>query len=112
MLTVATYFTTFIKVKSTLLCSFYYVYKKKHLVVSNTITEAMKIMKVQTLGAIWLKCSNVWIENTFTCIKWAHWYKITGLYQTNFKGQEEGSSILLPAYFALIIESYYCCACT
>ena len=27
----------------------------------------MKSTKVHTLGTIWLKCSNIWIENIFAC---------------------------------------------
>ena len=32
------------------------------------ITIIMKSTKVQTLGIILLKCSNIWIENIFACI--------------------------------------------
>ena len=32
------------------------------------INLTMKSTKVQTLGAIWLKYWNIWIENTFACI--------------------------------------------
>ena len=35
----------------------------------------MKSTKVQTLGTIWLKCSNIWIENTFDGIGWTQWYE-------------------------------------
>ena len=36
--------------------------KKKYIYIYNEST------KVQTLGTIWLKCSNIWIENIFACI--------------------------------------------
>ena len=32
-------------------------------------TEKMKSTKVQTLGGIWCKYWNIWIENTFACIR-------------------------------------------
>ena len=35
----------------------------------------IKSTKVQTLGTIWLKCSNIWIENIFACIGWIQWYE-------------------------------------
>ena len=35
---------------------------------SNHHTIIMKSTKVQTLGGIWQKYWNIWIENTFACI--------------------------------------------
>ena len=41
----------------------------------------MKSTKVQTLGGIWWKCWNIWIENTFACIR----IIVLGIYRTSFQ---------------------------
>ena len=41
----------------------------------------MKSTKVQTLGGIWWKCWNIWIENTFACIR----IIVLGVYRTSFQ---------------------------
>ena len=41
----------------------------------------MKSTKVQTLGRIWLKYWNIWIENTFACIS----IIVLGIYRTSFQ---------------------------
>ena len=41
----------------------------------------MKSTKVQTLGGIWWKCWNIWIENTFACIR----IIVLGIYRTSLQ---------------------------
>ena len=41
----------------------------------------MKSTKVQTLGGIWWKYWNIWIENTFACIR----IIVLGIYRTSFQ---------------------------
>ena len=50
-----------------------------HSLTSSTIE--MKSTKVQTLGGIWWKCWNIWIENTFACIR----IIVLGIYRTSFQ---------------------------
>ena len=63
-------------------------------------TVIMKSTKVQTLGTILLKCSNIWIANIFACMYILHKHNgtKTEFYRTNTKSQG-----LVPAHFALII---------
>ena len=44
-------------------------------------TAIMKSTKVQTLGGIWWKYWNIWIENTFACIR----IIVLGIYRTSFQ---------------------------
>ena len=43
--------------------------------------DRMKSTKVQTLGKIWWKYWNIWIENTFACIR----IIVLGIYRTSFQ---------------------------
>ena len=56
---------------------------KKELIKQYKMTNAtiMKSTKVQTLGGIWWKCWNIWIENTFACIR----IIVLGIYRTSFQ---------------------------
>ena len=47
----------------------------------STGTFIMKSTKVQTLGGIWWKYWNIWIENTFACIR----IIVLGIYRTSFQ---------------------------
>ena len=49
--------------------------------VKGSSTIVMKSTKVQTLGGIWWKYWNIWIENTFACIR----IIVLGIYRTSFQ---------------------------
>ena len=54
---------------------------KHHHHVLRLISNRMKSTKVQTLGGIWWKYWNIWIENTFACIR----IIVLGIYRTSFQ---------------------------
>ena len=54
---------------------------KHHHRVLRLISSRMKSTKVQTLGGIWWKYWNIWIETTFACIR----IIVLGIYRTSFQ---------------------------